>query len=149
DEEGGELFKPQGSRQRITQALRQLKAARDEIKQKQLLTSQWVEHDKALQQARCQLQEFDTELKQQRTERSRLKRIRDSLPLIGQLKPLRQRLVELAQAPLLPDTFPADRAHAESKLEDSRLDAQQAQREIERLEEQLSGIDVPAGLLEH
>jgi uncharacterized protein YhaN len=149
EEQSNDLFKPRGSSQRITQALSELQAARKAIKEAQLPTAQWVEHDQALQQAKTRLGQIDEQLADQRAERSRLKRVRDSLPLIVQLTSLRAELARLADAPVLPDTFSADRREAETQLETARRDAQAAREEISRLEDQLAGVDVPADLLEH
>jgi uncharacterized protein YhaN len=149
DQEGDSLFKPRGSTQRISQALSELQSARKAIKEAQLPTADWVEHDTALQQAQERLEEIDRELTSRRTERSRLLRVHDSLPLIGQLKPVQQKLAQLVDAPLLPEEFSADRREAETQLETARRDAQLARDAISRLDEQLAAVEVPADLLEH
>ncbi|MBW3540031.1 MAG: AAA family ATPase [Planctomycetes bacterium] len=149
DAEAETIFKARGSNQRIAQALLQLKQSREAIRNAQLPTSAWVEHDEALRQAERGQREIDEELDRKRRERSRLDRIRRSLPLISRLKPLREALAAVADAPLLPETFPGDRREAETNLGNAKKDQRLAEREIERLERDLRGIEVPVELMEH
>lgn len=149
DAEADELFKPRGANQRITRAISDLDQARKDVRDALLSTSQWTEHDAALRKAEQRQEEIDQELSQKQTERSRLDRVHRSLPLIGQLGPLREKVAGLADARMLPDSFSADRRGAETSLANAKMDAAKARREIDRIENDLGGTDVPAGLLEH
>ncbi|HMP78469.1 MAG TPA: AAA family ATPase, partial [Pirellulaceae bacterium] len=147
--EADALFKPRGSTQPIAKALANLKDINKQIKETELPTARWVEHDQALQQAEQRQREIDEELAAMRTQRNRLDRMGQSLPLIAKLKVLRSALKELADAPLLDEDFSADRREAESQWDHARQSETKAQREIERLEAQLSGVTLPDALLQH
>jgi uncharacterized protein YhaN len=82
-------------------------------------------------------------------ERNRLDRIRQSVSLVIKLKPLREQLALVADAPLLPESFAADRREAETNLRNATYALKQALQEIERLEEALSRVRVPVELLAH
>lgn len=147
--EADALFKPRGSNQRIALALNSLEQTRREIRDTQLPTRQWVEHDRAVRQAEQRQREIDEELNGKRAERSRLDRIRQSLPMIGQLNLLRRTLDEIADAPLLHEGFSADRREAETCLANAQRAAKKAREEIQRLDDELGRVEVPVELLAH
>ncbi|MBS0264953.1 MAG: AAA family ATPase, partial [Planctomycetes bacterium] len=148
-EDAEALFKPRGSNQRIAVNLSELERLRKEIRDTQLPTSQWVEHDRELRKAEKRQRELDAELNRKRIERSRLDRIRQSLPLIGRLGPLRAALANVADAPLLLASFSVDRREAELKLATAQTDEAQAHQECERLQRELKSVQVPTELVEH
>ncbi|QDU82359.1 hypothetical protein Pla110_41140 [Polystyrenella longa] len=143
------LFKPRGSAQLITAALTELNQKQKEIREAQLPTSQWVDRERLLRKAESRQAEIDIKLSQIRAEKSRLQRIHDSLPLIGQRKPLQEKLIKIGDAALLPDTFQGDRREAEASLADSKRAEASASLEIKQLQEQLSQTEVPDDLLQH
>ncbi len=149
DNQADALFKPQGTNPRINQLLDELKSARRTLRETQLSTAQWVSQDKALQEATARKREIDQNLAEERADTKRLERISKSLPLIGRRKQLRDELTILADAPLLPETFPADRREAETNLANARNEQQASRREIERLKQALAELHVPVALLEH
>jgi len=147
--EADSLFKPRGSNQRIGQSLVELEQVRKEIRDSQLSTTQWIEHDRELRKAEKRQREIDEELTHQRMERNRLDRIRQSLPLIGTRNPLRKALVDVATARLLPEGFEAERREVVTKLSIAVRDEARARQEIERLEGELRSVSVPVALLKH
>jgi len=149
EEECEALFKARGSSQAIPKAISELKKAREAIRQLQLPTSQWAKHDEALRKAQKRQREIDKELSEKRAERNRLDRVSRSLLLISQLKQLREDLTSVADAPLLPETFSADRREAETNLSNAKQNKRTAEQEIERLTKQLAEVEVPQHLLEH
>ena len=148
-DEADELFKPRGSIQRINKALSELAAARRQIKDSQLLTSEWVAHDKALGQATARVSEIDKQLLVQKSEKSRLERIDAALPLIAQRHRLREQLVELADATLLPDEFSGNRREADTELKRERQALAESEKAIAKLREAMSELKIPEQLLAH
>ena len=120
-DEADELFKPRGSNQQINKAISELKHARRQIKDSQLLTSEWVKHDKALRAAEKRQDEINDQLRNKRKEQGRLERIDKALPLIGRRKGLQEQLDDVADASLLPDDFAASRAGLIAKLANANL----------------------------
>lgn len=143
------LFKPRGSNQRIGQSLSELEKVRKEVRDSQVPTAQWIEHDRELCKAEKRQREIDEELTRKRIERSRLDRIRQSLPLIGRRNPLREALAGVATARLLPESFAADRREATTTLSSATRDEARGRQEIERLEGELRSVSVPAAILGH
>jgi len=149
EKESEELFKPQGSKQRIHQSVTELKAVRKEINSAQLSTSRWREHDEALRRAERSQQEIVEKLAVKHRERHYFERVYMSLPLASQLGPIRKELNDLSTAVLLPDTFSADRRQAEVSLHHATERATKTLLDIESIERQLQQVDIPLGLLQH
>jgi uncharacterized protein YhaN len=102
-----------------------------------------------LRQAEDRQQKIDQELREKRIERNRLDRIGQSLPLLGRRHPLREALVDVATARLLPESFEADRREAVTTLSSAIRAEAKAGQEIERLEGELRSVSVPVDLLKH
>ena len=148
-DEADELFKPRGSIQRINKALSELKEARDKIKKSQLLTSEWVAHDKALRQATRRVGEIDKQLLMQKSEKSRLERIDSALPLIAQRQRLHEQLAELADAVLLPDEFSGKRREANAELQREQQSLADAEKATAKLRQAMHQLKIPEQLLAH
>ena len=144
-----DLFKPRASKPKINAALARWKDAREEMRRAMLPTSQWDECAWALQRCEDRQRKLDDELKAKRAEQSRLQRVKQSLPLIGERQTLHAQLAEVADAPLLPDTFSNERIQAQQKLENAKREQRQAEEEIHRLEQARAQIKVPESLLRH
>jgi len=148
-DEADELFKPRGSVQRINKAVSELNNARRAIKEAQLPSAEWAKHDKALRQANARKAELDGQLLEQESEKGRLQRIRDALPVIGRRQQLLDELQPLAGTPLLPDDFAEQRRKLVTQLELAQMGADEAESAIESLSRQMDELDVPESLLEH
>ena len=147
--EADALFKPRGSNQKIGQSMSELEKVRKELRDSQLPTTQWIEHDRELRKAEKRQREIDEELTRKRVERNRLDRIGQSLPLIAKRTPLREALAGVATARLLPESFEADRREAATALSTAIRDEARGRQEIERLEGELRSVIVPIAMLEH
>jgi len=150
-DETDELFKPRGSAQKINKAISEFAAARREIKDSQLLTSDWVKHDKALRNACKRKEEIDQKLLDMKSEKSRLRRIADALPQIAQRDPLQNELQDVADAPILSEGFSESRREAVTELKRVQQTKQDAAKAIDELEDTMTNLEphLPEGLLEH
>ncbi len=147
-DEADRLFRPSStSKPTINARLSELKDAQKAIKEAQLPTSEWCRRDEELRTAEQHRAKLIETLKDKRVEHSRLKRICDSLPLIRTRAALRKRLEQLAGIPLLPESFPAERTKAQSELDNALRAKDRASHAIAELEDQLSGVEIPAELL--
>src|SRR5690606_1157117 len=68
---------------------------------------------------------------------------------IAKLMSLREMLAGVADAALLPESFPADRREAETNLGNAHVEERKTREQIEQLEEELRRIEVPVELLQH
>ncbi len=143
-----QLFKPGGSKPSINSALRKLKAARDETRQRVVPTSEWVKHEKALRAAEQRQTDIDEQLRDRRATKSKLERIDKALPLIGRRKGLNEQFVGVADARLLPDDFSRNRLKAITEIASTRQIEVDACRMMEKLRADIAKTDVPHRLLE-
>src|SRR5713226_6948664 len=74
EEEADKLFSSRGRNPTINQALSELEAARKQLREHELPTSQWLAHDKALGEAQRSKREVERELQVRQCERNRLER---------------------------------------------------------------------------
>lgn len=148
-DEADELFKPRGSNQQINKAIKELGEARRQIKDSQLLTSEWVKHDKALRQATTRVAEIDEQLLALKSKQSRLERIDEALPLIARRQQLREQLAEVADAALLPADFSGSRRESTAELANAQQALTGAEKAIAKLRSAMREINVPEALLAH
>ena len=145
------LFRPSGSNPQINSALVELQHAKTTITESLVTTSEWASHDEALSDAlRCKM-EIEKELKEIRTEKSRLERIYEALHLVSQRGPLQTEHAEAVDVPLLPDDFTDDRRETTEGLQLAKRKEQDAADSIAQLEKAIKQFesDLPEGLLEH
>ena len=149
DEEADDLFKARGSNPRINKAISELTTARRDIKEVQLPTSKWVEHDEKLRESIERQAKIDKELDEKRSEKNRLERIDKALPLISRRKRIKEQLGEVVEARLLPEDFPANRTKAETELALTQQAERHTLKAIKELQDEIAKLDVPQILLEH
>ena len=148
-EEAEALFKPRGSVQRINKAISELSEARKTIKAAQLPSSEWSRHDEALREAERRAHEVNGRLLQKGTEKQRLQRFDQALPVIAEHASLRSQLVELGDVPLLPENFSERRIAANQSLSVAQAAERDAVRTLESIQEKIAELDVPEVLLQH
>lgn len=147
EQEADDLFRPRGQTQRINQRLRDLKLARDKIGQCQLHGDDWAGARKALDEAVSRLGEVDQRLHRAQSERRRLERIRQALPLVCKRKDGQARLEALGKVVLLPAGFAERRREAMTALTLAQQAHATAKQELARLDEQLRALVIPEALL--
>ncbi len=143
------LFKPRGVNQRINRAVAELAAARRVIKESQLPESEWVTHDRSLQEKRQRAEEISAALLEKRTEHGRLQRLENALPVISRRTTLLRDLEQLAHIPLLPDDFSEHRREAVNGLHAARSAERESGSAIEKISAAVADLQAPPGLLDH
>ena len=93
--------------------------------------------------------EIDHELLERRSRRSRLERMSKAVPLIHGRKRLHEQLGDVADAPVLPDDFSANRREAITKLAHSQQLEREALSEMAKLQTAIASVTIPTGLFEH
>ncbi|MEQ8788130.1 MAG: AAA family ATPase [Pirellulaceae bacterium] len=147
--EAGDLFKPSGKNPHINALLRDLKSARDRLRQLRLSTSDWKKHDTEFRKAQKADAEVRRRLGELQAESDQLKRLRDAVPHAASLERLQSELTPLADTPILPHDFSERRAGAASRLTSAQAEAERARKELEKVEQSLSQLDVPDDVLRH
>ncbi|MDA3897082.1 MAG: AAA family ATPase, partial [Desulfobacteraceae bacterium] len=136
------LFKPNGKLPLINASIRRVKENRKKIRDTQLASSDWVNHDQALQTALASKEDLDNKLTDDRTEKNRLERIKDALPIIAQRNELIEGLNPYASAILLPDNFSKQRREYISNLKIAENDQAQALENIKQLQNEIDHLNI-------
>jgi uncharacterized protein YhaN len=134
------LFTPAASAREINRSISAFRETRKALREAQLPGQDWERHDAALREAVERREAVDRELRSRETERNRLARIRDALPLIARRRDRLEERAACADAVLLPEAFGERRAGlltdlrvAESGLEQAREDLQETVQALSRL----------------
>ncbi|MHC4406623.1 MAG: ATP-binding protein, partial [Planctomycetota bacterium] len=142
-----ELFKRHGSRPVINRALAEWKEARRAIRDAQLPSSKWLEHEEKLREADERLEEVEARLATLLQEKHRGERICEALPLVARRQPILDQQAGLGAVPMLPSDFAEKRREADASLRAARDKEKTAREEIERIDHQIGKLDVPEALL--
>jgi uncharacterized protein YhaN len=145
--EADNLFSPRARNPKINQAVIELEAARQEVRNSELAGSDWVQHDSELQAAVKRKQEVDAELSARLHDRSRLERYTRALPAIGRRREMIVSLAACADAPLLREDFSDERRDTVTKLRLAKDSEREATDQVQELEREIAAITVPEPVL--
>ncbi len=135
------IFTPSASKRPINEAISDFRENQRNLREAQLPGQEWERHDKALSAAMRRRNEVDFESQEIQTEKHRLERIREGLPLISKRKGPLDELGHYSGAVLLPEDFGERRNRLLSDLrimENKRDQAQDNIKEISKNMEQLA-----------
>lgn len=141
------LFKPTGRNQRIPVAISEVRAAQQTIRDAQVTPEEWSRHDQALSAAETENARLQQLLVEKQGESSRLRRIRQALPLVAERAELRATLETLRDAAVLPPDFADRRREAELALARSNQERERAERALAEHRARYEPIEVPEDLL--
>ena len=147
-EEADSLFKPQGSRQLLNEAIACHNALRTEFKQATLSVREWEEQQQSLDEAINKLAERQHLRQEREREKHRLERLMQALPYLSDRKNLHEKLAELGEVILLPPDFTERRTNLEEQERAARLQNEQLQARREALRETMRGHSLNQGLLD-
>lgn len=143
------LFRPSGQKPNINDALARLSRSRKDLREAQLPSQEWVDHDQALRTALARKELVVAELAAGQTDFNRLHRIREALPIIAQRRELQQEWETYADAVLLPEEFPDKRRDLVSRLRMAEKDRERALETRETLQKAVRELEICRGLLEN
>ncbi|MDA2938586.1 AAA family ATPase [Acidobacteria bacterium AH-259-A15] len=149
EEDADVLFRPRGIKQRINDALKRYREERKKVTELSLAGRKWDQHHKGIERARKKRVEVAQEIVKLQAERTRLDRLRKTLPHIAKQKELVEGLEALGKVPALRSDFAEERKEALRTLEEARKAKQKAANTIEDLKDQLAGLKVAEGLIVH
>ncbi len=147
-EKADALFKPTGKLPRINESILRIKENRKKLRDAQLSSGDWVLHDKALQAATESKNRIEIQLTDARSEKNRLERSREALPLIANRREIMEGLKQYWSAVLLPDNFGKQRREYISNLKIAQNDQSQAVENIKQLQNEIDRLQVSERILE-
>jgi uncharacterized protein YhaN len=148
DTEAESLFKPRGSNQKINAALKLYSELKKEIKNNSLSSRDWDEDRKAVDQVTSDLSKIQNELKETRSEVTRLKRIQNSLPKLARHAELLRALEALGDVVILSEDFVTRRKQAVKELDAAHTITGQAKPRLDELQSSIDQLCINHVLLE-
>ncbi len=142
------LFKPRAQHPRINKGLTEFRDAQEELKQHQLPSEEWQQHDRAHHEALEESERLRTQIRAARGEQGRLKRIKSGIPIVARRRRLLQAREELGDAIRLRDDFGSEFRQAQDQLRLAEQTIDQARAAIAELDAQLTQLDPPQVLLD-
>ncbi len=147
EKEAADLFRAQGSKPLINQALSDYKEAKRELAAASLSGREFEGDRKELERLRSEKDALGLEIDSLERESNRLQRLRRTLPLLAERRHLRTRLGEMEPAAVLPEDFPDRRRNAQEALRKAREDQDRAAAERKSLKEEAAGLTVALPVL--
>lgn len=144
--EAGEIFKPTGKRL-LNSLITSYKNARKKSNELSLSSREWESHEKALNKARAECEKVRKRLGELHSDKSRLERLKEALPIITEKKELSARLDTLKDIPLLDISFPEERRNAIRELDKAKSDAIRATKDINLIQKQIKDLSVPERII--
>lgn len=116
DQEANGLFLPRASKPRINALIGELGETERHVRDASLSVREWEQAKASLDRTIRELAAMDAEIAQMTLERSRLERIRRTLPDLVRMTRLREQLDGIGVVPVLADDFATRREEAVAKL---------------------------------
>lgn len=143
------LFKPSASKPRINETLARFRDEQKKLRESQLSSHTWVQHDKAYREALERKRQIQVQIEEKSRERARLERIAKALPIIGRWKSLISELGPYSNAVILPPEFSRRRQDTVISLRMEEQNERLASESLARINEELAGLNVPELLIEN
>lgn len=148
DDEADALFRPRGSKQTINAALKSHADTSRAIREHSLSSRVWDEHRRALEHATGELEKTEAELRANRQEVNRLKRIQRLLPKFARRRERMRERASLGDVVVLADDFAARRRQALHQLATAQAILARARPRLDGFRHQIEGLSVSQGLLD-
>ena len=133
---------------RINEALRALEESHAAFRQALVRPAHWAELSKRHRAAAEALAALEARRRELGGTLRRVTELRAVAPLLAALDQAQEMLVQLRDAPLLPDGAASERAAAESGLASARQDAEDAAAEVERQRQRLARLSLDRAILD-
>ena len=146
-EEAAEIFKPQGKKQRLNQAIVEWQQQKEQVLKKLLSVSTWEVADRLHQETKLQLDKVSIEWTRQSSDCDRYRLWQRAWPIVRELDSLEQQLAALKLVPRLPNDFGTKRQDVFHQLKQASAQQQAAAEAIQQAERELERLEKPEGLL--
>jgi len=148
ENEGDDLFKPRGSNQAISVALGSYRELQAKIKEVSLSSRDWLDHQRALDEARRKLEEANGLRAGLNREKQQLERLKQALPGLGQRRGLLEKLAALGRVVELPADFGERRRNLEQQGIEAKRRLDMAKSRLQDLEEKRKTVSLDQVLLD-
>lgn len=145
--EAKSLFTTRHSKAAINTSLSSLKDARKSIRDAQLPSSEWSEHEATLRRANQRLQQVERELQEATGHLGRFQRLQQALPLVAKRRAILQQQAAVGPVPRLPADFAVQRREAVVRLAAAGKAEREAVEALGQLRLQIQSLVVPEQLL--
>lgn len=142
-----ELFKPQAQKRYINIKISEFQEAKGEMLKTSLSSRDWDTHQRNLKEAQDQKVNFVGRLNKLIAEINHLKRLRDVLPALGELKETRNKRANMGDILLLSLEFPRQRRDALQALNRAKADAEKARKYMQTHRLELEQIHIPKNII--
>jgi uncharacterized protein YhaN len=149
DQEMRGIFLPTGSKPIINATIAEHRDAKRRIRETELRSSDWKQHEDQLAQAKEELSKVSVQLADLDRERSRLERYQHAIPLIARHRSALESLEQLRDAVVLPDGFAEERRSLVQERGASGRDIEEAQADLGAINAEVETLSIPAGLLDN
>lgn len=147
EEKAGKLFKAGGSKQTITESIRELNDARRRIKEQSVSGNDLNDLEARVRDTVSEVTALDRELAKASAEFSRLERLGAALPKLAKRTDLIARLEGLRETPLLPEDFPQRRRDAQRNQSQARVELATCEPALNRLGQHIAAMGVVGRLV--
>jgi uncharacterized protein YhaN len=142
------LFKPAGQRPKINEAIVMLREKQKSLREAQLSSQEWAQHDEALRKALEGADLITRDLQEKQREKHHLERIKEALPHISQRKELLEKVQAYSDAVILPQSFADRRQDLVTNLRIAEQNEKEATQNLCKIREELAELKIPEQLLE-
>jgi uncharacterized protein YhaN len=146
-EESKDIFKPQGTKPELNAALKQYKELKKEINQAALSSHAWKEKERALREAKEELDKIKKRKKELLEEEQRLHRLHQAMRPLARLRQARAELETLGRVPRLPDDFAQRRQENQELLRQAKKTLSLAAERLARARAKKESIELNTELL--
>lgn len=147
DDKTDALFKPQAQKRYINIKISEFQEAKKETQKASLSSQDWDTHQRNLREAQNQKGNFVGRPNELNTELNHLKRLRDVLPALGDLKETRNKRTSMGDVLILSPEFPQQRRDALQTLNRAKADAEKAQKYMQTYRLELEQIHIPKNII--
>ena len=147
-DEAEEIFKPQGKKQRLNQALARWQELKDQVREKLLSVSAWEEADRLRQETLFELDRVSVELLRQESDRDQYHRWQQAWPYLREIDSLEPTAHELKSVPRLKRDFADQRREAGLLLKQAATYENAALEVVQRAEQELESLVMPRTLVD-
>ena len=149
EKEAGELFKPSGTRPPLNMAISRYRELKKRAAECSLAPQVWSELEKKYLEEKKRVEQLKREERELLHKKTRLLRLKHTLPLLARWKNYREEMEKLHSVPLLPDSFKEERLELFNKRAAALRMKDQAVKEIKELEKETGEIIIQEELLEY
>lgn len=148
EQEASDLFKPSGSKQKISKAIKRFKELQQEVKAASLTPREWKELRKALQDAEAERSNLEKDRDDKNKELRRLERLEQAIPELASLQVWRDQLATLGNVTILPLDVRESHQQVEQAIREATVQLQKSSERLKQVEEKRRAISLNKALIE-